>query len=236
MPATSGSTPHTSRKVFLVGATGGVGRRLTAHLTAAGHSVTGLHRAPDGAEQIRDAGAEPVHGDIADDTAAAFAERIAGHDAVVFCAGAGGGGGMVEAIDGRGPGKIASAARQAGVRRFVLVSVFMDAWRGDESPGAGFERYMRAKRHADVDLAATDLDWLIVRPGTLSDDEGTGEIAAGLAVAYGDIPRDDVAAFITAVLFVPVLNRVAVEITTGTTPVKVAVDALSPRPARLLGD
>ena len=48
--------------------------------------------------------------------------------------------------------------------RFVLVSVFMDAWRGDESPGEDFEHYMGAKRHADVDLAATGLDWLIVRP------------------------------------------------------------------------
>ena len=224
------NTPSQARKVFLIGATGGVGKRVIARLTAAGHTVTGLHRSNDDAGTVRDAGAQPVQGDIAADSVDNFAERIAGHDAVIFCAGAGGGD-QVDAIDGAGPGKAARAATKAAVNRFVLVSVFMDAWRGDESPGDGFERYVAAKRHADVDLAATDLDWLIVRPGTLTDDDGTGKITAGIAVAYNTITRDDVAAFLTAAVFTPALNRIAVEITGGDTSLEQAVSGLEPRPA-----
>ncbi len=227
---TLSTAPTASRKVFLIGATGGVGRRVIAKLTAAGHTVTGLHHSADDADTVRDAGAQPVRGDIAADSVDDFADRMAGHDAVIFCAGAGGGD-QIDAIDGAGPGKIAQAATTAGVNRFVLVSVFMDAWRGEESPGEGFEHYMAAKRHADVDLAATDLDWLIVRPGTLTDDDGTGKITAGIAVAYHEISRDDVAAFLAAVVFTPGLNRAAVEITGGDTPLAQAVSGLEPRPA-----
>nr|WP_245233940.1 NAD(P)H-binding protein [Mycobacterium sp. PS03-16] len=162
------------------------------------------------------AGAKPVRGDIVNDGPTDFVDRIAGHDAVGFCAGAGGGGDQVEAIDGQGPGKLAQAAARAGLNRFVLVSVFMDAWRGDQSPGAGFEQYMAAKRTADVDLA-TNLNFLIVRPGTLTQDDGTGLVNAGISVAYDEIPRDDVAAFIAASLFTPHLNRTAMEITRGDT-------------------
>ena len=227
------STEFTSnRRVFIVGSTGGVGRRLTALLTNQGHDVSGLHRSAGSADAVRDSGATPVQGDIAADSVEDFAARLAGHDAVVFCAGAGGGDQVAE-IDGKGPGKIAAAAAEAGVQRFVLVSVFMDAWRGDESPGDGFEQYMQAKRAADVSVAATDLDWLIVRPGTLTDDDGTGSINAGPAIAYAKIPRDDVAAFLAAALFTPTLNRVALEVTTGNLSVDDAVARLQPRQASL---
>lgn len=225
------STQPTPRKVFLIGATGGVGKRVIAKLTADGHTVTGLYHSAGDAGTVRDAGAQPVQGDIAADSADDFADRIAGHDAVIFCAGAGGSGDQVDAIDGAGPGKAARAAAKAGVNRFLLVSVIMDAWRGDQSPGKDFEHYMAAKRHADVDLAATGLDWLIVRPGTLTDDAGTGKITAGIAVAYNKIPRDDVAGFLAAAVFTPGLNRVAVEITGGDTPIEQAVSGLEPRPA-----
>ena len=229
MTSSTASGPE-PRKVFLIGATGGVGKLVIAKLTADGHTVTGLHRSPDGADAVRDLGAQPVQGDVAAESVDDLADRVAGHDAVIFCAGAGGGD-QVDAIDGAGPGKAAHAATKAGVNRFVLVSVFMDAWRGSESPGEDFERYMAAKRHADVDVAATDLDWLIVRPGTLTDDDGTGTITAGTAVAYNAIPRDDVAGFLAAAVFTPGLNRVAVEITGGDTPVEKAISALQPRSA-----
>lgn len=216
------------RKVFLVGATGGVGKLLIGKLRADGHTVTGLHRKPDDADALRAAGAEPVRGDIAAASVDDFAEWVAGHDAVVFTAGAGGGP-HVDAIDGAGPGKVARAAVQAGVDRFLLVSVFMDAWRGDATPGEDFEHYMAAKRHADVELAATDLNYLIVRPGTLSDADGTGSVHAGIAVPYDDIPRADVAGFIAAAVFAPDLSRLAVEITRGDRPISQAVRDLRPR-------
>jgi len=218
------------RRVFVVGATGGVGRRLVTLLTQQGHAVTGMHRSADQAAAIRDAGRSPAHADLITDPVETLGSLMVDHDAVAFTAGAGGGSNeLTTAIDERGAQKAVEAAASAGVRRFVLVSVFMDAWRGAASPGASFEHYMEAKRAADTHLAATDLDFLIVRPGTLSDSPGRSRLTAGIAVPYGEVPRDDVAAFVAAGLFAPHLNRTAVEITAGEVPVEEAVARLRPR-------
>ena len=220
------------RSVFQIGAAGGVGRPLAALLSAEGHRVTGMHRAAGQDAVIRETGATPVVGDLVSDPVDALAERLAGHDAVVFSAGAHGtGADMTTAIDGRGLEKAADAALAAGVRRFVLVSVFMDAGR-DGPRSEGFEHYMAVKREADVHLAGTDLDWLIVRPGTLLDDAGTGRVRAGVAIPYDSVPRDDVAAFLSAALFHPDLSRTAIELTTGDVPVAEAVISVTPRPWR----
>ena len=202
---TDSTTP--ARRIFQIGAAGGVGRRLVALLHGQGHEVTGMHRAGGQDSVIRDAGGTPVVGDLIGGSVTALAELLAGHDAVVFSAGAHGTGlDQTTAIDGRGLEKAVEAAAVAGVRRFVLVSVVMDAGR-DQPRSEGFEHYMAVKRAADVRLAASDLDWLILRPGLLLDDPGTGLVAAGTSVPYGSVPRDDVAAFLAAGLFEPGLNR-----------------------------
>ena len=38
---------------------------------------------------------------------------------------------------------------------------------------------MRVEKLADVHVVTTDLDWVMVRPGTLSDEPGTGPHVAG---------------------------------------------------------
>lgn len=104
--------------------------------------------------------------------------------------------------------------------------MFPDALRGDGA-SEGFEHYVRVKKSADVHLTRTGLDWLIVRPGTLLDGPGTGRVTAGPAVEYGDVHRDDVAAFIDAALHEPALSCVIVELTSGDTPVAEAVAHLA---------
>ena len=56
--------------------------------------------------------------------------------------------------------------------------------------------YYEAKRDADDALRESSLAHTIVRPGALTDEPGTGLIAAGLPIEGGgnDVPRDDVAA------------------------------------------
>ncbi|MEH0630253.1 NAD(P)H-binding protein [Streptomyces stelliscabiei] len=214
-------------KVFQIGAAGGVGRRLTQLLTARGDCVTGMHRRPAQGETVRAAGGTPVVGDLIADSVDDLAGRMRGHDAVVFSAGAHGTGqDKTTLIDGRGLQKAADAAALAGVARFVLVSVFPDALR-DGTRSEGFEHYIKVKKTADVYLTRSDLDWLIVRPGTLLDTPGTGRVAAGPAVEYGDVHRDDVAAFLDAALHAPTLSRVIVELTSGDTPVADAVTRLA---------
>ncbi len=216
-------------KVFQIGAAGGVGAPLARLLAARGAPPTGMHRRPDQAAQVSEAGARPVAGDLIDDSVETLADRLRGHDAVVFSAGAHGTGrDQTTLIDGRGLEKAADAAALAGVRRFVLVSVFPDA-RRDAGLGEGFEHYIRVKKTADVYLTRTDLDWLIVRPGTLTDEPGDGLVTAGPAVEYGVVRRDNVAAFIDASLQEPALVRTIVELTDGRTPVADAVAALAGR-------
>ncbi|MFJ8713487.1 NAD(P)H-binding protein [Streptomyces violaceus] len=213
--------------VFQIGAAGGVGRRLTRLLAARGDSVTGMHRGPDQGETVRASGGTPVTGDLVSDSVDDLAQKMRGHDAVVFSAGAHGTGmDKTTLIDGRGLEKAAEAAARAGVSRFVLVSVFPDALRDGER-GEGFEHYVKVKKTADVHLTRTGLEWLIVRPGTLLDTPGTDLVTAGPAVEYGDVHRDDVAAFIDAALHEPALNRVIVELTSGDTPVADAVARLA---------
>ncbi|MFJ8675603.1 SDR family oxidoreductase [Streptomyces sp. NPDC093589] len=214
-------------KVFQIGAAGGVGRRLTQLLAARGNSVTGMHRGPAQAETVREAGGNPVIGDLITDQVGDLAQKMQGHDVVVFSAGAHGTGmDKTTLIDGKGLQKAVDAAALAEVSRFVLVSVFPDALRGGEG-SEGFEHYIKVKKSADVYLTRTDLDWLIVRPGTLLDTPGSGRVTAGPAVEYGDVHRDDVAAFIDAALHEPALNRVIVELTSGDTPVADAAAQLA---------
>ncbi|ADI11731.1 NAD-dependent epimerase/dehydratase [Streptomyces bingchenggensis BCW-1] len=213
-------------KVFQIGAAGGVGSRLTRLLTDRGDAVTGMHRNPAQVDTVRATGATPLLGDLIEDSVEELAQKFGGHDAVVFSAGAHGTGReQTTLIDGKGLEKAADAAIRAGVSRFVLVSVFPDALRGGEA-GEGFEHYMRVKKTADVYLTRTGLDWVIVRPGTLLDTPGTGRVTAGPAIEYGDVHREDVAAFIDAALHEPALNHVIVELTSGETSVADAVAEL----------
>ncbi|MDO4259068.1 MAG: NAD(P)H-binding protein [Actinomycetaceae bacterium] len=210
-------------RVFQIGAAGGVGVPLTRLLTARGDISTGLHRQPEQAARISDAGGQPLLGDLIADSVEELAKKMAGHDAIVFSAGAHGTGlDQTTLIDGKGLEKAVEAAQQAGISRFILVSVFPDALRG-ETPREGFEHYMRVKKSADVFLAASPLDWVIVRPGTLKNEPGDGRVHAGWAVEYGDIRRENVAALIDEVLHQPDISRVIIEATDGDTPVADAV-------------
>ena len=213
--------------VFIVGAAGKVGRHLVEQLADKQHRVHALHRRAEQGPALKARGATPVTGDLTATDVDTLAGQMAGSDVVDFTAGAGGAGiEVTNAIDGRGLELAVDAARQAGVRRFLLVSAFPEAGR-NKAMGEGFENYMTVKKRADVYLAATDLDWVILRPGTLKDAAGTGRVTAGPAIAYGDIPRADVAATLVALVGQPQLRRTIIELTEGDQPVDAAIAALA---------
>lgn len=212
--------------VFIVGAAGKIGRRLVERLAQKGHEPLALHRKPEQGDTLKALGATPVAGDLTALDAPALAQLMAGSKAVVFTAGAGGAGiEVTNAIDGRGLETTVDAAQLAGIKRFLLVSAFPDAGRG-KTPSEGFENYMAVKKRADVYLVDADLDWVIVRPGTLSDEPGTGHVRADVAIPYGNVPRDDVAAFLAEVIDQPTVNRIIIELTEGEMPIENAVDRL----------
>lgn len=213
-------------KVFIIGAAGKVGRRLVQHLAKRGHEAISLHREPEQGIELAALGAIPVEGNLLGIGSGQMAQLMTGSDVVVFTAGAGGAGmDLTNAIDGRGLELAVAAAIQAGVRRFILVSAFPDALRGGQV-SEGFENYIAVKKRADSHLVGTDLDWVIVRPGTLLDDAGTGKIKADVAIPYGEVSRDDVAATLAELIDQPKVSRIIIELTQGEIPISEAIARL----------
>ncbi|SDT62266.1 NAD(P)-binding oxidoreductase [Pseudomonas prosekii] len=214
-------------KVFIIGAAGRVGRRLIKQLVGRGHEAIALHRNPEQGSELAALGATSVKGNLLELDPVQMARLMSGVDAVVFTAGAGGAGmDLTNAIDGRGLELAVAATIQAGVRRFILVSAFPDALRGGPV-SEGFENYIAVKKRADAHLVGTGLDWVIVRPGTLLDDTGSGKIRADVAIPYGEVSRDDVAATLAELIDQPNVSRVIIELTQGDTPVSDAVRRLA---------
>lgn len=214
-------------KVFIIGAAGRVGRRLIKQLVGRGHEAIALHRNPEQGSELAALGATSVKGSLLELDPGQMARLMSGIDAVVFTAGAGGAGmDLTNAIDGRGLELAVAATIQAGVRRFILVSAFPDALRGGPV-SEGFENYIAVKKRADAYLVGTGLDWVIVRPGTLLDDTGSGKIRADVAIPYGEVSRDDVAATLAELIDQPNVNRIIIELTQGDTPVSDAVRRLA---------
>ncbi|TIW05883.1 MAG: NAD-dependent dehydratase, partial [Mesorhizobium sp.] len=179
-------------------------------------------------EAFTSQGIQTVRGDLVAMSVDDLAAAMRGCDAIVFSAGAGGteSDAATSQVDGDGPGKLAAAAKRAGVRRFLLVSVFPEAWR-ERRMDDSFEHYMVEKKKAETQLVLTDLDWLILRPSALTNEPGTGEVDLGLAKVHTEIPRDDVAATVIALLRAPALSRLILEVTGGTVAISVAIEALS---------
>jgi len=210
-------------RVFIIGTTGGVGSRLADQLVSRGDQVVGLHRRVEQAQALRSRGIEPVSGDLTSIGVDELAAKMRGTNVVVFAAGASESGTQVaDAVDGQGVVISAAAAAAAGVKRYLLVSAFPDARRDQHMP-ADFEHYMKIKRQADVHLAETDLDWVIVRPGTLTNEPGTGRVRLGLAIPYGEVPRDDVAAVLAELVRASRVRRAILELTRGSMQIAEAI-------------
>jgi uncharacterized protein YbjT (DUF2867 family) len=96
-----------------------------------------------------------------------------------------------------------------------------------DAPGDdAFSVYLRAKGRADAELQASGLDYTIVRPGGLTDAPGTGRVRVGERVPRGQVPRDDVAAVLAAVLHEPRTAGLTFELVSGDVPVEEAVASL----------
>ena len=83
--------------------------------------------------------------------------------------------------------------------------------------------YLRAKAAADKDLRSRDLDWTILRPGRLNNHPGTGLVRLGASVGYGEVPRDDVASVLVALLDEPRTSGKTLELVSGGRPITSAI-------------
>jgi uncharacterized protein YbjT (DUF2867 family) len=215
-------------KVLVAGAHGKTARRLVRMLAEDGHEVRGLVRKEDQLPDVEADGAEPVLVNLEEEEVeGAVGEAVEGCDAIIFAAGAGPGSGAArkETMDYGGAVKLVEAAEKHGVRRYVMLSSM-----GAGDPGGGSEAmrpYLIAKARADERLQESGLDYTIIRPGSLTDEEGTGRIEAAQSLGRrGEISRDDVARTFADALEVENTYRKTFEILAGDTPIREALQRI----------
>jgi uncharacterized protein YbjT (DUF2867 family) len=205
--------------VVVAGGHGKVGMRLLRLLADRGHRARGLVRNSAHVPDLADVGAEAVVCDM--EALDSLSGCCTDADAVVFAAGAGPGSGpeRKRTVD------LGAAVKlmEAGVSRYVMVSAISAGRPGDWSEP--MRPYYEAKAEADRRLEDSGLDYTIVRPGGLTDDPGTGLVTVGTDLS-GDIPRDDVAGVLLAVLETPSTIGKTFELVSGDTPVDEAVRGL----------
>ncbi|MEU6479700.1 SDR family oxidoreductase [Streptomyces sp. NPDC047017] len=215
-------------RIVIAGGHGQIALRLERLLAARGDEVAGIIRRAEQGEDLRAAGAEPIVLDLESASVAEVAERLRGADAAVFAAGAGPGSGTArkDTVDKGAAVLFADAAVRAGVRRHVVVSSMGAdaAHRGDEV----FDVYLRAKGAADDHVRAQrDLDWTILRPGSLTDEPGTGQVRLEARTGRGAVPRADVATVLAELVDTPATAGLTLELVGGSTPVSVAVKSVA---------
>jgi uncharacterized protein YbjT (DUF2867 family) len=215
-------------RIVIAGGHGKIALILERLLSQRGDSVVGFIRNPEQAADLDATGAEPVVVDLENASVDEVAAHLRGADAVVFAAGAGPGSGAArkETVDRDAAILLADAAQTAKVKRYVMISAMgADAEAPDEAGDSVFVAYLRAKGAADDNVRARRaLDSTIVRPGHLTNDQGTGRVTIADDTGRGDIPREDVAAVLLAVLDTPGTAGQMFEVISGDTPI---ADALT---------
>ncbi|MFD5829960.1 NAD(P)H-binding protein [Lentzea sp. NPDC060358] len=216
-------------RVVIAGGHGQIALLLEQQLAARGDAATALVRNPDHFGDVQSAGAVPVLCDLESEDLDSVAAYLNGADAAVFAAGAGAGSGAArkDTVDYGAAALFASAAVEAGVRRFVQISSV--GIESAESPDVDpeFAVYLKAKKMAEEDLRGRDLDWTVLRPGRLVNDPATGLVTlAEPRLPRGSVTRADVAAVVAELLSARNTVGKTLELVNGSTAVGDAVRAV----------
>lgn len=203
--------------ILITGATGKVGSRLAMRLKQRGHAVRALVRDPARASTLDAAGIALARGDLLEP--ATLAAAVRGADAVVHCAAVfrGATPEQAHAVNDTGTRRLAEAARDARVARFVFTSTGLcygptgDRPAVESDPSAPVDAYPLSKLAAERMLLDTDgLDVRILRLPFVYGD-GDPHIAEVVPVLRGFPPglrmsighHADIAQAVTRVLEAP---------------------------------
>lgn len=187
-------------KVLVLGATGGTGRLIVRDAVAKGYFVVAVVRSKARADLP---GAELIEGDVRDE--ATLARAMDGCDAVVSALGTGMGRREVDLLTVATRALIAAMTRN-DARRLVCISALGV---GDSRGHGGFvfdrlfqplllSQAYKDKNRQEAAIRVTSLDWVIVRPARLTDDQARGSVRAVTNLASingGKVARADVARF-----------------------------------------
>jgi uncharacterized protein YbjT (DUF2867 family) len=210
--------------VTVLGATGRTGRHVVRLLVRRGYPVRAGVRDLHRRGAFASLGVSELIADLAVDPGE-LVGKFAGSDVVINCAGAADPApAAVNLIDRDGAIGAVRAAERAGVRRYVQLSaMFADA------PDQGdplVRSILYAKQISDNVLRRSSLVWTVIRPATLTDDPGTGRIAAAAHLDAGRIAREDVAAVVLGCLIEPRTENRGFDVHAGEIPVAAALAAL----------
>ena len=155
-------------RVLVIGANGNTGTRIVRRLNETGNQAIAMVRSDSQKSKFDDMNVEARFGDLeypVDDV-------MEGIEAVIFAAGSGGKTGKDKTVlvDHLGAIRSMVTAQVHNVSRYVMLSSINN----DVNSTSPIAHYHKAKAHADNHLQETDLDYTIVCPGGLTDEESTG--------------------------------------------------------------
>ncbi|MGB5980537.1 MAG: SDR family oxidoreductase [Nonlabens sp.] len=208
--------------VLVAGATGTTGNKIINLLGQLQYfNPIAMVRKEEQKAQFQAKKIDCVLADLEQDVSHAFEGRQI--DKVIFAAGSGGK--KVEAVDRDGAIKMVDAAKNKGIRKFVMLSSM-----GADNPQEAddLKDYLQAKHKADEHLKNSGLNYSIVRPGSLTDDELTNTITLSKKLdEMGEISRENVAQTLVHTLNDDVANGETFEIIKGDTLIGKALDKIS---------
>ena len=187
--------------IIVFGATGTVGSHIVDRALLQGHHVTAFARRPE-AVVLDHLNLTTATGDVLN--AETVRAAIDGHDSVIVALGAGRNG-TVRSV---GTQNIVDAMKTKGVTRLIVQSTL---GAGDSRPALNFfwkrimfglllrPAYADHQRQEEI-VAASDLDWTLVRPSAFTDGPATNKYSHGFAPTIKGlalkISRADVAGFV----------------------------------------
>ncbi|RXJ51316.1 SDR family oxidoreductase [Gelidibacter gilvus] len=206
--------------VLVAGANGTTGKQIVKLLSETqDFNPVAMVRKKEQMAQFETEGISTVLGDLEQDVSHAF-KNI---DKVIFAAGSGGK--NVIGVDQEGAKRLIDASKHSNIKKFVMLSSM-----GADAPEKAeqLQEYLKAKQNADEHLKNSGLNYAIVRPGTLTNDNATNHIQLKEKLSQsGEISRADVAQTLVRVLNDDTANKVSFEILNGDTLIGEAVEKFS---------
>jgi uncharacterized protein YbjT (DUF2867 family) len=208
-------------KTLIIGASGQIGKMATKLLLSNEQNVIALVRDKNKLSDLDSPFLSIVEQDLESD----FSEAMKDCDHVIFAAGSGANTGddKTVLIDLWAATKAVAYAKEHGVKHFIMVSSIgagdPDAIQSDLKP------YLVAKHMADEHLINSGLNYTIVRPGTLTNEQASMQVTTERPQdrSNAKISRENVANALLHIATTPYISNRIFELFDGEKPIKAAV-------------
>ncbi|WP_409423555.1 NAD(P)-binding oxidoreductase [Pseudoalteromonas sp. RW-H-Ap-1] len=208
-------------KTLIIGASGQIGKMATELLLKNEQNVVALVRDKSKLSDLDSPFLSIVEQDLEGD----FSNAVNGCDQVIFAAGSGGSTGTDKTvlIDLWAATKAATYSKEHGVKHFIMVSSI-----GADDPDAiesDLKPYLVAKHMADRHLINSGLNYTIVRPGSLTNENASKLISTERPKDRDKaiISRENVAHVLFTIATEQGSNRCIFEVFDGDKPIKAAI-------------